>query len=78
MLACAGSVRSEFMSLLEEILAEKGVRIADPSEKPKCFQKCDCRDMHEEHCTNRDYPVMKKCVNCQFYFGYLEKKKGAQ
>lgn len=63
------------MSLLEELLADRGIKIADPNEKPQCFQNCDCGDMVVgEHCTNRDFPVMSKCVNCPFYFGYLEKQ----
>jgi hypothetical protein len=62
------------MSLLEELLAERGIKIVNPNKKPKCFTKCNCGDMQDEHCTNRDYPVMSKCVNCRFYFGYLEKR----
>lgn len=45
------------------------------SDKPNCFNKCDCGDMPEEHCTNRDFPVKSKCIKCPYYFGYLEKRK---
>ena len=63
------------MSLFEDLLAERGIKIANHNERPKCFIKCDCRDMREEHCTNRDFPVMSKCVKCHFYFGYLERRQ---
>lgn len=42
-------------------------------DKPRCFVNCDCGDLREEHCTNRDFPVMTRCTQCDFYFGNLEK-----
>lgn len=46
----------------------------EKKEKPKCFQDCKCGDLSVEHCANRDYPPMLKCLRCDYWYTNLEKK----
>lgn len=41
--------------------------------KPRCFENCDCGDVPEEHCSNREFPVPNKCTHCDYYFGNIER-----
>jgi len=65
------------ITLFEESILKES---KNSTEKPKCFDLCTDQycDMQEEHCSNRDFPPMRKCPRCEFWFTNLERKQDAE